>query len=136
MVHHKQCAMKNSLIETYQKRLFKIHSPEQYRQKTEMRERMGDTGCVCYLPHGRHTDIQLTSCSAFIPIYVIGTGCFSSTSTSETSSTLIFMSRFASQEDVGYVSLQGPGTCFCKSKQFYKTTIPLSAMAVLSHYMK
>jgi hypothetical protein len=33
---------------------------------------------------------------------------------------LIFMSRFASREDAGYVSLQGAGTCFSKSMQFCK----------------
>jgi hypothetical protein len=123
-VWHTQCATKQLLWNiseiTLQNPLNRVELFCAHRQ-LEIRKTIGNNGIVWNVPNSRHTDVQLTSCSDFIPGSNVGTGS-SSCSTSETVSVFILMPPFPSWEDAGHISLHKPGTPFSKSMQFCKPT--------------
>jgi hypothetical protein len=88
--------------------------------------------CTCEMCQ-IYTDIQLTSCSAFI------TGDVSKESSSPfislITSTFILITSF-SPWNVSHVSLYKPSIASSKLMQFCKKNIPLLIMTTISHYMK
>jgi hypothetical protein len=77
---------------------------------------------------GQRRNIQLTSCSTFIPTTEIGTGA-SPSSISENSSTFMSTAWIPLRGNDEHASLCEPGTSFCESKESYKTIVLLSVIA-------